>query len=115
MANKSFGGGHADMAMHTEGVEVAMEVHSAWGTFQWPVDDALKRGYRIGICANSDGHKTRPGASHPGASTFGSLGGLTCVLAKKLDRKNIHDAMKKTPFLRYNRKPSSAGCLRRNL
>jgi len=34
VANKSFGGGHADMAMHTEGVEVAMEVHSAWGTFQ---------------------------------------------------------------------------------
>ena len=92
------GGRYADMTMHTEGVEVAMEVHSAWGTFEWLVDDALKRGYRIGICANSDGHKTRPGASYPGASTFGSLGGLTCVLAKKLDRKNIHDAMKKRHF-----------------
>ena len=92
------GGRYADMAMHAEDVEVAMEIHSAWGTFEWLVDDALERGYRIGICANSDGHKTRPGASYPGASTFGSLGGLTCVLAEKLDRKSIHDAMKNRHF-----------------
>ena len=35
-------------------IEVAMEVHSAWGTFEWLVDDALKQGHHIGICANSD-------------------------------------------------------------
>ena len=92
------GGRYADMAMHKEGLEVAMEVHSAWGTFEWLVEDALEQGYRIGICANSDGHKTRPGASYPGASKFGSLGGLTCVLAKKLDRNHIHDAMKRRHF-----------------
>ncbi len=92
------GGRYADMNMHREGVEVAVEVHSAWGTFEWLVEDALKLGYRIGICANSDGHKTRPGASYPGASKFGSLGGLTCVLAKQLDRRHIHEAMKKRHF-----------------
>jgi len=92
------GGRYADMAMHEEGVEVAVEVHSAWGTFEWLVEDALKRGHHIGICANSDGHKTRPGASYPGANKFGSLGGLTCVLARTLDRTHIHDAMLKRHF-----------------
>jgi hypothetical protein len=46
-------------------------------------------GYRVGICANSDGHKGRPGSSYPGASDFGSYGGLTCVLAQTLDRESI--------------------------
>jgi hypothetical protein len=75
------GGRYADITMHDPEVELAAEVHSAWGTFEWLVEDALRRGYRIGICANSDGHKCRPGASYPGASKFGSLGGLTCVMA----------------------------------
>jgi len=87
------GGRYADVRMHDPKVEVAMEVHSAWGTFEWLVEDALSLGYRIGICANSDGHKTRPGASYPGASTFGSLGGLTCVLAESLDRDCVHAAI----------------------
>ena len=84
--------------MHDPDIEIADEVHSAWGTFEWLVDDALERGYRIGICANSDGHKGRPGASYPGASTFGSLGGLTCVLAEKLDRQHIFGALKARRF-----------------
>ena len=57
------------------------------------VEDALRLGYRIGICANSDGHKTRPGASYPGAGEFGSLGGLTCVLAEALDREHVLQAL----------------------
>ena len=87
------GGRYANIDMHDETVEVAMEIHSAWGTFEWLLHDAFDRGYRVGICANSDGHKGRPGASYPGRSTFGSLGGLTCVLSRKLDRENIAKAM----------------------
>lgn len=87
------GGRYADMAMHDPEVELAVEVHSAWGTFEWLVEDALRRGYRIGICANSDGHKTRPGASYPGAGEFGSLGGLTCILADALEREQILGAL----------------------
>jgi hypothetical protein len=83
------GGRYADMAMHDEAIELAVEVHSAWGTFEWLVEDALERGYRIGICANSDGHKGRPGASYPGASRFGSLGGLTCLLTPDLTRSAV--------------------------
>ncbi len=88
------GGRYADIAMHDPQIELAVEIHSDWGTFEWLLEDALKRGYRIGICANSDGHKGRPGASYPGASKFGSLGGYTCVLATSLDRENIFKALK---------------------
>jgi len=92
------GGRYADLSMHDPEIELAVEVHSAWGTFEWLVEDALRQGYRIGICANSDGHKCRPGASYPGASKFGSLGGLTCVLARRLDRMNIFEALKARHF-----------------
>jgi hypothetical protein len=92
------GGRYADISTHDPVIELAVEVHSAWGTFEWLVEDALRRGYRIGICANSDGHKCRPGASYPGASTFGSLGGLTCVLARELDRESVFQALTKRHF-----------------
>jgi len=87
------GGRYADVSMHKEGVEIAMEIHSAWGTFEWLVQDALKRNYRIGICANSDGHKGRPGASYPGANKFGSYGGFTCILTPILDRDHVFTAL----------------------
>jgi hypothetical protein len=87
------GGRFADLRMHDPAIELGVEVHSAWGTFEWLVEDALRQGYRIGILANSDGHKCRPGASYPGASLFGSLGGLTCVLARELDRESVYDAL----------------------
>ncbi len=92
------GGRYADLDTHDPELELAVEVHSAWGTFEWLVDEALSRGYRVGICANSDGHKCRPGASYPGASTFGSYGGLTCVLAGSLDRVSVYEALKARHF-----------------
>lgn len=92
------GGRYADMSMHDPVIEVAVEIHSAWGTFEWLLDDAFSLGYRVGVCANSDGHKGRPGASYPGASRFGSYGGLTCVLAERLDRSSVLDAMRKRRF-----------------
>jgi hypothetical protein len=88
------GGRYADITMHDPDIELAVELHSDWGTFEWLLEDAFKKGYRIGVCANSDGHKGRPGASYPGASKFGSLGGYTCVLASSLDRENVFSALK---------------------
>ena len=70
-----------------------MEIHSAWGTFEWLLEDALRNGYRVGIVSNSDGHKGRPGASYPGASMFGAYGGLTCMLARKLTREMIWESL----------------------
>ncbi|MDG2127130.1 MAG: DUF3604 domain-containing protein [Fuerstiella sp.] len=83
------GGRYADLARHHAGLEPVVEVHSAWGTFEWVLDDAFSRGYRVGIVANSDGHKGRPGASYPGAGKFGSYGGLTAVLSDTLDRNAV--------------------------
>ncbi|MGH7684627.1 MAG: DUF3604 domain-containing protein, partial [Vulcanimicrobiaceae bacterium] len=89
------GGRYADIKMtHDARLESAVEVHSAWGTFDWLVEDAFEQGYRVGIVSNSDGHKGRPGASYPGASMFGAYGGLTCLLATQLTRDALLDALR---------------------
>ena len=90
------GGRYADIKIaHDQRIERAVEVHSAWGTFEWLVHDAFEQGYRVGIMANSDGHKGRPGASHPGATKFGAYGGLTCMLAPELTRDGIMQSLRK--------------------
>ncbi|MFT5400464.1 MAG: hypothetical protein ACI9LO_003178 [Planctomycetota bacterium] len=84
------GGRYADIKVaHDDRLEKAVEVHSAWGTFEWLIEDAFEQGYRVGIVSNSDGHKGRPGASHPGSTKFGAYGGLTCVLAPEFTRAGI--------------------------
>jgi hypothetical protein len=84
------GGRYADL---TKGcaprIERAVEVHSCWGTFEWLLHDAFALGRRIGVTCGSDDHKGRPGAAHPGASTFGAVGGLTCFLTDDLSREGI--------------------------
>jgi len=90
------GGRYADIKMaHDNQLERSVEVHSAWGTFEWLIHDAFEQGYRVGILSNSDGHKGRPGASHPGATKFGSYGGLSCMLAPEHSRAGIMEALRK--------------------
>jgi hypothetical protein len=90
------GGRYADIKMAHDGrIERAVEVHSDWGTFEWLLADAFEQGYRVGILANSDGHKGRHGASHPGASLFGAYGGLSCLLATELTRPALFEALRK--------------------
>jgi hypothetical protein len=90
------GGRYADIKMaHDIRLERSVEVHSAWGTFEWLIADALEQGYRVGIVSNSDGHKGRPGASHPGATKFGAYGGLTCMLAPDFSRDGFLDALRR--------------------
>jgi hypothetical protein len=45
------------------------------------------------VC-HSDDHKGRPGATQPGATTFGAIGGLTCYLMKEFDRDAVFDALR---------------------
>jgi hypothetical protein len=71
-----------------------VEIYSDWGRFEWLLHDALAKGYKVGVVSNSDGHKGRPGASHPGASTFGAYGGLTCVLTDSLTREAVFEAIR---------------------
>lgn len=80
---------------HDPKIETAYEIHSAWGTFEWIMADSIDLGRRVGVVANSDGHKMRPGASFPGAGLFGAYGGLTCFLAKENTRDGIFDAMRR--------------------
>ncbi len=89
------GGRYADIRYAHDPMETSVEVHSAWGTFEWIIRDAFEKGYRVGIVANSDGHKGRPGACYPGASFFGSSGGLTCFVAERLDRDAIFECMRR--------------------
>ena len=90
------GGRYADIRMAHEGrIERAVEIHSAWGTFEWLLTDAIEKGYRVGVVCHSDGHKGRPGASYPGASWFGAYGGLTCYLMPELSRQAWFDCLRK--------------------
>ena len=90
------GGRYADIGMAHDGrFERSVEVHSAWGTFEWLVQDAFRMGYRVGIVGNSDGHKGRPGASYPGAGWFGAVGGLTCFLMPELTRPALLECLRR--------------------
>ena len=101
------GGRYADITMAHDGrFEKSVEVHSAWGTFEWIVQDAFKSGYRVGIIGNSDGHKGRPGASYPGAGWFGAVGGLTCFLMPELSRDALIDCINARHHYATNGGPS---------
>ena len=99
------GGRYADVGYaHDAKLEPSVEVHSAWGTFEWIFEEALTAGYRIGIVGGSDDHKGRPGASYPGATKFGSYGGLTCHLLPELSRDALFSAF------RQRRHYATTGC-----
>lgn len=81
------GGRYADLRVAHDGkLERTVEVHSTWGTFEWLLHDAFALGHRVGVVCHSDDHKGRPGATRPGASHFGAIGGLTCYLLPELTR-----------------------------
>ena len=71
-----------------------MEVHSTWGTFEWILHDAFEKGFRVGVVCHSDDHKGRPGATRPGASSFGAIGGLTCYFMPELTRDALFGALR---------------------
>jgi hypothetical protein len=89
------GGRYADIKYAHDGrVERCVEVHSTWGTFEWILHDAFDKGYRVGVVCHSDDHKGRPGATTPGASTFGAMGGLSCYFMPELTRDALFEALR---------------------
>lgn len=89
------GGRPADLGQADgKALRTSVEVHSNWGTFEWLMAENFKLGHRHGLVCNSDVHKGRPGASHPGASEFGAYGGLTCFLAERLARDSIFRSLR---------------------
>jgi hypothetical protein len=89
------GGRYADVKYAHDGrIERTVEVHSSWGTFEWLMHDAFEIGYRVGVVCHSDDHKGRPGATTPGASTFGAIGGLSCYFMPELTRDALFEALR---------------------
>ena len=90
------GGRYADIKYAHDGhLERSVEVHSTWGTFEWLLHDAFDKGYRVGVVCHSDDHKGRPGATTPGASTFGAIGGLSCYFMPELTRDALFEALRR--------------------
>lgn len=93
--NAHVGGRYADLSVgHDRELQRSVEVHSAWGTFEWILHQAFDLGLRVGVVCASDDHHGRPGASRPGATLFGAQGGLTCYLMDRLNRDNLFKAMR---------------------
>jgi len=90
------GGRYANIFFdHDATLEAAVEMHSAWGSFEWILTDGFPMRRRVGVVCNSDGHKGRPGASYPGASVFGAYGGLTCFVTSENNRPAIFEAIRR--------------------
>ncbi|MFG5119431.1 hypothetical protein [Methylorubrum sp. POS3] len=79
---------------HHPELERLVEIASAWGQFDWLYQDVIARGYRLGVCANGDEHRGRPGGGAPGVQVFGVRGGLTGILADSLDRRAVGRALR---------------------
>jgi hypothetical protein len=88
------GGRRCDLAWHHPKLERLLEIGSAWGHFEWLLRDAVKRGWKLGVSANSDEHRGRCGGGVPGTAVFGTKGGLTGVLSDTLGWKSVGQALR---------------------
>jgi len=103
--------GGTNWDFHDEKLECLVEIYSKWGNSEYfgcprpvvnskpegSVQEALRRGYKMGFVAGSDTHTSGPGSPfpewQPGPLKYRS--GLTCVLAPKLTRQAIFEALKR--------------------
>lgn len=88
------GGRRCNLAWHHPKLERLLEIGSAWGHFEWLLRDAVQRGWKLGVSANSDEHRGRCGGGVPGTAVFGTKGGLTGVLSHSLHWKHVADALR---------------------
>ena len=89
------GGRYANLRKYfDEDLISLVEIVSVWGVFEWMLFDAIDKGYRVGVMANSDGHHGRPGAEGAGMTEFGIKKGLTCALSEDLTRDSLFETLK---------------------
>lgn len=88
------GGRRCNLAWHHPQLERLLEIGSAWGLFEWLLRDAVGRGWKMGVCANSDEHRGRCGGGVPGTAVFGTKGGLTGVWSEKLERADVSKSLR---------------------
>lgn len=97
--------------LHDEEFQRLVEIYSSWGSSEGEgcerpiiggavyekhsVQYALEKGYRLGFVTGSDSHAGTPGYAHwvfP-SDLESYRGGLTCVLADRLDRQSIFQGL----------------------
>lgn len=88
------GGRRYNLSWHHPRLERLLEIGSAWGQFEWLLRNSVQRGWKMGVSANSDEHRGRCGGGVPGSAVFGTRGGLTGVLAGKLERGDVARALR---------------------
>ncbi|MBW4590426.1 hypothetical protein G7B40_035090 [Aetokthonos hydrillicola Thurmond2011] len=88
------GGRRAIFDWHHPKLERLIEIGSAWGHFPWFYQDAISRGYKVGVSANGDEHRGRCGGGVPGTAVFGVNGGVTGILAPSLTKAAINQALR---------------------
>ena len=89
------GGEHSDLTYHDPALEPAVEVTSDHGTFEWILEEALQRNYKMGFFGGSDSHNGRPGNDTPGFQHRRyAKAGLAAVYAPELTISDVLSAYK---------------------
>lgn len=88
------GGRRCILDWHHPVLEKLVEIESAWGHFAWLYEETMRRGYKLGASANGDEHRGRCGGGVPGTAVFGTKGGVTGILAERLDRQSVARALR---------------------
>ena len=93
LLNLHVGGRPTNLDWHAPEIEPLFEVHSTHATSEWFLFDAIRRGYKVGVTAGTDGVMGRPGACGPGRRITRNVhNGLTAVSAESLTQRSVADA-----------------------
>ncbi|RPG26323.1 MAG: DUF3604 domain-containing protein [Gammaproteobacteria bacterium TMED50] len=71
-----------------------VEIMSQHGTFEWFGRAYVRQGHQVGFIAASDNHLSQPGYTSTWAGFMSQRGGLAGVMAERLERDALFDAMK---------------------
>ena len=88
------GGRRANLDFYDPEMMPFIEIYSDHGQFEWFLEEALTRGLKVGFTASSDDVYGKPGDSIPGVRLFAVHGGITCVYAEDLNRRDLWQAFK---------------------
>jgi hypothetical protein len=90
LLNLHVGGRPTNLNYHAPEIEPCFEIHSTHATSEWFIFDAIKRGYKVGITAGTDGVMGRPGACGSGRRVSRNVrNGITAVYAPTLTQNDL--------------------------